>query len=379
MEEFDVAVVGAGALGSAAAHHLALRGATVVLFEQFEFGHVRGASHDTSRILRTSYGDEAYVRLAKSAYRDWAELERVSGERLVTTTGGVVFVPPGSPYPVSTFAAALAAQDLPFELMDRDAVAARWPQFTLPPGVETVFSPDTGIVPAARTVATLQMQARSHGAVLRDRTRVEELRPQPDGVVVMTTAGTVRARKVVVAADAWTNALIAPLGVEVPLVTMQEQVTYFGPDRPEDFGDDRLPVWIWEDEPCYYGFPTYGEPTVKAGRDASDNRMTPEERTFRHSEELLDQLRAFMRGFLPASGADVRTITCQYTLTPGRRFVVDALPEHPDVLVALGAAHAFKFTPTIGRILAELALDGRTDDDISAFRLRDVMAPVPIA
>ena len=54
MESFDVAVVGMGALGSAAAYHLARRGAKVVAFEQFELGHVRGASHDTSRIVRTS-------------------------------------------------------------------------------------------------------------------------------------------------------------------------------------------------------------------------------------------------------------------------------------------------------------------------------------
>ncbi|OOB91543.1 FAD-dependent oxidoreductase [Rathayibacter sp. VKM Ac-2630] len=56
MEKFDVAVVGLGALGSAAAYHLARRGARTVAFEQFELGHVRGASHDTSRIIRTSYG-----------------------------------------------------------------------------------------------------------------------------------------------------------------------------------------------------------------------------------------------------------------------------------------------------------------------------------
>ncbi|WP_411155977.1 FAD-dependent oxidoreductase [Microbacterium sp. NIBRBAC000506063] len=56
MESFEVAVVGMGALGSAAAYHAARKGATVVAFEQFELGHVRGASHDTSRIIRTSYG-----------------------------------------------------------------------------------------------------------------------------------------------------------------------------------------------------------------------------------------------------------------------------------------------------------------------------------
>ena len=81
MENVDVAVVGMGALGSAAAYHLARKGLRVVAFEQFELGHVRGASHDTSRIIRTSYGAPRYVRLAQSAYRDWADFETVAGER----------------------------------------------------------------------------------------------------------------------------------------------------------------------------------------------------------------------------------------------------------------------------------------------------------
>ncbi|KAG5742760.1 hypothetical protein H9Q72_014459 [Fusarium xylarioides] len=90
MEKFDVAVVGLGALGSAAAWQAARKGAKVVGFEQFEFGHVRGASHDTSRIVRTAYDAPEYVSLAKAAYKDWAELEQDAGLKLLTVTGGIV-------------------------------------------------------------------------------------------------------------------------------------------------------------------------------------------------------------------------------------------------------------------------------------------------
>ena len=107
METFEVAVVGMGALGSAAAYHLARRGARVVAFEQYELGHVRGASHDTSRIVRTSYGAPEYVRLAQSAYRDWDDLQQESGERLLTITGGVIFIPTDGPYSAADFTAAL--------------------------------------------------------------------------------------------------------------------------------------------------------------------------------------------------------------------------------------------------------------------------------
>ncbi|MHA6616398.1 N-methyl-L-tryptophan oxidase [Pseudonocardia sp. DLS-67] len=373
METFDVAVVGMGALGSAAAYHLARKGVAVVAFEQFELGHVRGASHDTSRIIRTSYGKPAYVRLAQAAYRDWADFEAVSGERLVTVTGGLVFCPVEGPYAAGDFASSLASAGVPYEFLAAADVRARWPQFAVPENVETVYTPDTGIVHASRSVAALQMQARAHGADIRDRTPVERLTPGESGVVVHTASGDVRARKVVLATDAWTNALLEPLDAGVPLVTMQEQVTYFRPADPDAFDRARFPVWIWEDTFCFYGFPTYGEPTIKAARDRSDNLMTPEGRTFVPSAELLDQLSSFMRSTIPGSGPALRTVTCQYAITPDRRFAIGPLEQHPDVIIALGAGHAFKFTPAIGRILAELAVDGGTGDDISAF------APRPVA
>ncbi|MDQ0642733.1 N-methyl-L-tryptophan oxidase [Microbacterium murale] len=367
MESFEVAVVGMGALGSAAAYQLARRGAKVVAFEQYDLGHVRGASHDTSRIVRTSYGAPQYVRLAQSAYRDWADLEAESGERLLTITGGVIFLPTAGPYSASDFTAALEECEVPHELLSPAEVQARWPQFRVPEGVETVYTADTGIAHAARTVATLQMRARVHGADIRDRTRVEGLVPDGGGVIVRTANGDFRAGKVVVAADAWTNALLEPLGAAIPLDVMQEQVTYFQSSRPEEHGGDRFPVWIWEDEECYYGFPTYGEPTIKAARDVSFNRMTPQERTYVPSPELTAQLADFVHGLIPDAGGEMRTVTCQYALTPDRRFILSPLQDHPDVIVALAAGHGFKFTPAIGRILAELALDGESTDDISMF------------
>jgi sarcosine oxidase len=366
-ETFDVAVVGLGALGSAAAYHLARRGLRTVAFEQFDLGHVRGASHDTSRIIRTSYGATRYVRLAKSAYRDWADFEQVAGEHLVTVTGGVVFVAAGGPYSAASFADSLAEVGLPYELLDPDQVQARWPQFDLPADVETVYTPDTGIVHASRTVAALQMQARAHGAELRAQTPVTALKPGSSSTVLHTTTGEVHAKKVILTTDAWTNKLLAPLGAEIPLETMQEQVTYFKPADTGAFDPARFPVWIWEDDNCFYGFPTYGEPTIKAARDVSNNLMTPEDRTFEPSAELIDQLSTFMSARIPASGHVLRTVTCQYAITPNREFVLSPLPHHPDIIVGLGAGHAFKFTPAIGRILAELATDGESTDDISAF------------
>ncbi|KAJ5151749.1 hypothetical protein N7492_010044 [Penicillium capsulatum] len=371
MKQYDVAVVGLGVLGSGAAYYAAKKGAKVIGFEQFELGHVRGASHDTSRIVRTSNFAPEYVALAKSAYKDWAELERVTGHKMLTTTGGVVFFAPDAPMPASDFTNSLDAENVPYEVLDAQEVKRRWPQFDIPDSTSTVFTADSAVAHAAKTVSTLQSLAHSHGATLKDNTPVDRVTPltsngQSSGVIIDTPKGRFQAAKVILATDAWINKLLAPLSVHIPVSVMQEQVTYYKPIDPSAFEPDRFPVWIWFGTTAYYGFPCYGEPTIKAGRDTSNNFMSPEERTFVHSPQLLDQLSSFMRDFIPDPRRQpLRTVTCQYTITPDRHFIISPLENYADIIVGLGAAHAFKFAPAFGRVLAELAVDGHTDEDIS--------------
>lgn len=369
-ESVDVVVVGLGALGSATAYQLARRGQRVLGLEQFELGHHRGASHDTSRILRRSYHTPGYVRLAGEAYNDWADLSDAAGEQLVTTTGGIDLFPPDAAIPIADYTSSLDECGVPYELLDPAAVAARWPQVRLPDGGVALYQADTGIVPAAKTVAVLQRLAVAHGAELRAHSPARLLSAGPDGVELGTPAGAVRCRRLVLTADAWTNDVLAGLGVGLPLTVTQEQVTYFAPDDPSAFAPDVFPVWIWMDEPSFYGFPTYGEAAVKAGQDVGGAVTTAAGRTFIPAPGNLRQLCDFMaRTFVGSTHARLRTVTCLYTLTPDRDFVLGSLPDHPDVIVGLGAGHGFKFTPSFGRILADLAVDGRTGSDIGGFGL----------
>ncbi|KAJ5487376.1 hypothetical protein N7530_001676 [Penicillium desertorum] len=141
---------------------------------------------------------------------------------------------------------------------------------------------------------------------------------------------------------------------------MQEQVTYFKPtDRPV-WEPGRFPVWIWAGDPCFYGFPSFGEPTIKVARDTSNNFMTPEQRTYVHSQQLLEQLCSFMGDFMPDKGRQpLRTITCQYSITPDRQFIISPLKNNQDVIVGLGAAHAFKLRRRLVVLLQSWQLMGR--------------------
>ncbi|KAF5660104.1 sarcosine oxidase [Fusarium heterosporum] len=388
MEKFDVAVVGLGALGSAAAWQAARKGAKVIGFEQFEFGHIRGASHDTSRIVRTAYDAPEYVALAKAAYKHWAELEKDSGVHLLTITGGIVALANDqawtSGFKISDYTASLDANNVPYELLGPEEVKKRWPMVDIRDHEQAVYTADTGIAHAGKSVMAMQFVARARGAVLKENTPVTEIvplskGPNNKGAIVKTSNGDIEASKVILAADAWTNKLLAPLGAHIPLDVMQEQITYFKPTNPSSFAPSQFPVWIRVvDGKSYYGFPTYGEPTIKAGRDVSGNRINLEERSYIHSPKLLEELTSFMQDFISKDEKleILRTITCQYTITPNRQFVLSALKEYPDVLVALGAAHAFKFAPVIGRVMAELAIDGTTTEDLSKFGIPSLERPI---
>jgi sarcosine oxidase len=369
-ERAEYVVVGLGALGSATAYALARGGHRVVGLERFALGHERGASHDSSRILRHSYHRPDYVRLTFDAYADWADLERASGERLVTTTGGLDLFPPWAAIPIVDYTTAMKACDVPYEELTPTDLRARWPRLDPPAGTVALYQPDAAIVPPARTTALLQRLARGHGAELRDQSPVVGIRDLGErGVEVVTAVGTLRCRRLIVCADAWTDDVLAGLEYAIPLTVTLEQVTYLGLDDPSGFTPGELPLWIWMDDPCCYGFPSYGEPTVKVAYDCGGAVVSGDSRGFDPDPERVDQLARFTRELFPAVGAPVRSKTCLYTLTPDRDFVLDRVPGHDAVLVGLGAAHGFKFAPTFGRLLAELATRGECDADVAGFRL----------
>ncbi len=365
MTDVDYVVVGLGALGSAAAWQLASRGHSVVGLEQFELGHNRGASHDTSRILRHSYHTPAYVRLTCEAYDDWARLEDESGEQLVTTVGGLDLFPPDCAISPVDYVESLREVGIEFEELDVTEIRQRWPVFDPPAGTLGLFQRRGAIVPAARGTAAMQRLATARGATLLGSTAVTGIVDNGDDLTVETAGSSYTCRGVVVCADAWTNQVLARLGVTIPLTVTLEQPAYFQPADPAPFAE--MPLWIWMDEPSYYGFPCYGESTIKAAQDCGGPVVDPDHRTSDTDPEMLARLAGFVGSLLPSSGDPVRSLRCQYTLTPDRDFVLAPVPAHPSVVVGLGAAHSFKFAPTFGRILADLVTTGETSSDIGAF------------
>jgi sarcosine oxidase len=372
--DWDAIVIGLGAIGSAAAYWLSRSlGQSVLGLERFEMDHVNGASADHSRIIRLSYHRPDYVRLAKRAYETWAEVEAEAGGRIVTTTGGLDLWPADPAIPKADYTESLTAEDVPFDLVDAAEIRHRWPQWHIDDGVTGMWQARGGLADPFKGNAAHRRLAIAHGATLLDRSPVTGIRDAGGGdLEVATPAATYRTPRVVITADAWTNELLTSFDRRLPLTVTKEQVTYFGSRTPEAFAPDRFPVWIWMDEPCFYGFPTYGEAGPKAAQDCGGDVVDPDGRTFDRDEAAFARVEAFLARHLPgALGPPIYTKTCLYTLTPDRDFVVDRLPERPGVVVALGAAHGFKFASVLGRILAELSVDGSTPSapDVARFAI----------
>jgi sarcosine oxidase len=367
-------VIGAGAIGSAAAYWLTQAGAErVLVLEQFELGHAFGSSGDHSRIIRRAYHREEYTRLTDAMFAAWAHVEERSGLQVYTKTGGMDLAAAGSPgaAEIDGYRQAMDAAGIRYDELTIDDIRAQYPQWKVTDDTIGIHQADGGILDIRRSVSAHVSLARAAGVEFRSGVVVTGVRVTSEGVTVTTPEGSFDGGHLVVAAGSWLGDLMPDLGLSFDLTLSQEQVGYFSSSNLADFTPDRFPIWIHHADEVHYGFPVYGEAAIKIARDMRGRFISSSERAFipDDTEPLL--LHGFLRTHLPAAaGPLLMSKTCVYDMPADRDFVLDTVPGHPHVAVFNGAGHAGKFASLMGRILADLLTVGRTEHDISAFSLR---------
>jgi sarcosine oxidase len=365
-------VVGAGALGSAAAYWLTRAGATdVLVLDQYALGHGFGASEDHSRIIRHTYHSSAYTALTQAAYDAWAEIEGETGLQLVLKTGGLdlAVAGTGGEAELGNYRRSLAPFGIPSEDLDAAEVRRRWPAWRIGDDVVGLYQQDGGILDIRRATAAHIALARSRGAEFRPHTRLLGISPGAHGVTLTTDAGPLEAGHVVLCVASWLPAVLGDLGLDWRITLSQEQVSYFATPHVRDFTPDRFPMWIWHAEQLFYGFPVYGEVAVKAARDMTGRFVTQETRSFEPDPRETELIASFLRERLPgAVGPELVSKTCVYDMPPDRDFILDRVPGQPRITVGIGAGHAAKFASLLGKILADLATSGETTYPVDAFR-----------
>nr|WP_269218784.1 N-methyl-L-tryptophan oxidase [Streptomyces clavuligerus] len=377
-------VLGLGGMGSAAAAHLAARGARVLGLEKHGPVHRHGSSHGGSRVTRQSYfEDPAYVPLLLRAYELYEQVERDTGREIALLCGGVMVGTPAS-RTVAGARRSAEAWGLPHELLDARELRRRFPTFTPAENEIGLYEARAGLLRPESTVAAHLQLALRHGAELHFQEPAVRWEPYRDGVRVHTPEDTYTAGHLVICPGAWAPRLLADLGVPIRI---ERQIMYWFQPRggTGPYAPDRHPIYVWEDAAGVqvYGFPAIDGPD--GGAKAAFFRRngtpcTPEtiDRTV-HEHEVRAMARQ-LDGCLPTlPGTLLKAVTCMYSTTPDEHFVIARHPEHPGhTTVACGfSGHGFKFVTVVGEILADLALDGTTRHPIALFDPGRFAAPAP--
>ncbi|MGY1636134.1 FAD-dependent oxidoreductase [Geodermatophilus sp. SYSU D00742] len=349
----EVAVVGAGLMGAAAAWELARRGVSVALVEALDPGHRRGSSHGTSRIIRRAYADPFYVRLTSRAFDRWAEAESDLGVPLLQTTGGLDH---GAARDPAGLAELMQREGVRHELLPAAEAEARWPGMRFDGPV--LFHPEAAVLDADAAVAAWVRRVGELGGTVLGRTRVVAVEPHGDGVLVGTDGPAVVADRVVLAAGPWLPELARSVGVPLglpPLTVTQQQVFHF---RRRD-ASVAWPTFVHKGELQLFGLPSGadggpepafkvaqhdgGTPTTASGRDGVVDPAS-RERVVRYVAESLP-------GLDPEPVAEA---SCLYTVTPTEDFLLDRAG--PVVVVSPCSGHGAKFAALVGELAADLAM-----------------------
>jgi sarcosine oxidase len=358
--DVDVAVVGAGLMGTATGYALSRRGIRTALFEARAPGHRAGSSHGSSRIFRRVYPDPLYVELAGQARVLWRALETAAGENLITPTGGVDH---GAYRDPVRLAGILDAAGVEGQVLTAEDAGTRWPGMVFDGPV--LFHPEGGVLDPDRAMAAMVRLARIQWY---PQTPVLAVEPDADGVLLRLADRTVRAGTAVIAAGAWLPQLLDGV-VDLPRLTVTEQRVFHFPRRDPTA---RYPTFVHDDgKRLMYG--------MMAGRDGGPDgavkvaahfvgpQVSPDTRTGVIDEDARRLAVGYVKEWLPGlEPVPHSETTCLYTATDTEDFILDRVG--PLVVCSTCSGHGAKFAPLIGELAADLCI-GRSDRVPDRFRL----------
>lgn len=378
----DVLVIGLGAMGSAAVYQLAKRGANVMAVDQFKPPHAHGSTHGETRITRQAIGEgRQFVPLAQRSHELWREMERETGHTLLTQSGGLIVARAGlashmheqQDFLGNTISAANEF-GIAHEVLTAATIAARYPQLMLTGDETAYFEAGAGyLAPETCVSAQLELAAR-FGATLNTHERVLAVRREGGKAVVATDRGTYTPGTTIVAAGPWLPALLPQLAQR--LVVRRQVQYWFEIEDNASYAVDQFPIFIWHwgagPDDVFYGFPQVGEGlrAIKIATEQCDIATTPEQVAREVApEEIAAMFERHIRGRLrDVTARCVKASTCLYTNAPAANFLIDRLPDTPDVIVVSACSgHGFKHSAAIGEAVALMANSGQTPNVLRPF------------
>jgi sarcosine oxidase len=369
---FDAAVIGLGAMGSAATLGLSRRGARVIAFDALTPPHALGSTHGHTRIIREAYYEHPlYVPLVRRAYELWFELERETNARILSVTGGVMVGPEDGALVGGALESAVT-HGIEHEMLDPNTLAERFPAYRAHREWVALFEKRAGMLFPEACVTTMLERAAANGAAVHFNEEVTQWRSNGLGLVVQTKQASYDADRLIVAAGPWLSRLRASLGVDVPVTVERQLSHWFAPEHDDGrYRARRCPIGLW-DEPNGEVFATLPDEGhgVKCGMHHAGATTTPDTVDRQVSGEENDGARRQLDDVMPgAAGKLLDARVCLYTNTPDRHFIIDWIQSDRVLLLSPCSGHGFKFATAIGEIAAQLALDGKSWLDLKPFAL----------
>ena len=377
----DVLIIGGGIAGMATAYYLSQnKNLDIILLEQNTIPNPHNSSYGEERMYRRMYSNEYLAELQDESLKEWEMLETQHSCELLRQNGLLFY---GEAWDEETIEGSIPGarrvmekKGIPFEALTAEQLQQRWPMRPKPDFIG-LFESTSGMVWSTKAIELFRSQALANGVSIQTGETTISLNPSDKIVEIKTKSGKIFvAKRVVIAAGAWTNDLLTsftdPLNLSIwPMLWGHYQV--------EKTLLDRFPQWFCfqqekpenKDGGLYYGFPchTPEKSMIKVGIDWCPPELrTKTMRNFvtEPDPELVELLDKFLRhnwdGILDCVGL----YSSPYTMTEDTLFVLDQLPGYPQIsLFTGGSGQAFKFAPLLGKVLAELVLEQTPSVDLS--------------
>jgi len=368
---YDAIVIGLGGVGSAAAFALSGRGYRVLGIDQFSPPHNRGSSHGETRIIRKSYFEHmSYVPMLCRAYELWRKLETHTGVQLYYPTG-LLEIGPVDGIVIPGVQRSAAEFGLPIEQLTMAEARYRYPGLQGDESWTVLFEKDAGYLRVEACVAAHLKSAMQEGAELLMEQKVLDWNIDGKGISVRTESQVFRAHRLIVTAGPWASEMLGRFGV--PLQVLHKHMYWYETYNQAYSEANGFPCFFYETPAGhFYGFPDRDALGLKVARHSGGEKVDSKiDGVHYRSDEDQQAVELFLQANLPSvSHRLTRWTGCYYTMTPDENFVVDTLPEMPQVAIVAGlSGHGFKFASVLGELAADLAISGGLSSDLSFLKL----------
>lgn len=374
MTDYDVIIVGAGSMGLSAAYQLAKAKRKVLLLDGADAPHDYGSHGGHTRLIRHALGEGLhYVPLALRSQAIWNDIEKYGPDDTFMETGVLTFGLSDSEEVKTAMKAALEFNLNCQIFTSGKGMNEQWPGLNLPDDFIGIYEPHAGILDANTAIDFFRDKALDLDAQLETDSAVESIEWLDDKHVrVHTETNSYEGEKVILTAGAYTNQLLESLDLKLAIQPSRRTVTWFETDE-DLYSADVFPGYIGKVDQGYdcYGFPSVKGSGMKIGSYNYGHDADIEDIDFDYGNDAADEgiVRFFLDKYLPQAAAkELEGEVALFQMTPDEDFIIDFHPDYSNIIIAAGfAGHGFKFVPAIGEILSQLAQDGETDYDISAF------------